>query len=64
MTWTPQTQAAGKLGNSVTVQGTLEGSTIHVSSLELLTSIGLAVGNKAPHFLFAINSARNTRWKV
>lgn len=46
----PQTQAQGKLGNSVTVQGTLEGSTIHVSSLELLTSIGLPVGNKAPAF--------------
>ena len=46
----PPTQAAGHLGNSVTVRGTLEGSTIHVTSLELLTSIGLAVGQKAPAF--------------
>ncbi len=46
----PQTQALGKLGNSVTVKGTLEGTTIHVSSLELLTSIGLPVGQKAPSF--------------
>ena len=46
----PQTQALGKLGNSVTVQGTLEGATIHASSLELLTSIGLPVGRKAPSF--------------
>ena len=46
----PQTQALGHLGDSVTVQGTLEGTTIHVSSLELLTSIGLPVGRKAPSF--------------
>jgi hypothetical protein len=46
----PQTQALGKLGNSVTVQGTLEGATIRVSSVELLTSIGLPVGRKAPSF--------------
>lgn len=46
----PQTQALGKLGDSVTVKGTLEGTTIHVSSLELLTSIGLPVGQKAPSF--------------
>jgi hypothetical protein len=46
----PPTQAAGHLGNSVTVRGTLEGSTIHVTSLELLSSIGLAVGQKAPSF--------------
>ena len=46
----PQAQALGHLGNSVTVQGALEGSTIHVSSLELLTSIGLPVGQKAPAF--------------
>jgi hypothetical protein len=46
----PQTQAVGHLGDSVTVQGTLDGSTIHVSSLKLLTSIGLPAGEKAPAF--------------
>jgi hypothetical protein len=46
----PQTQAAGHLGDSVTVRGALEGNTIHVASLEVLTSIGLAVGQKAPAF--------------
>ena len=46
----PQTQAAGHLGDAVTVRGDLEGNTIHVASLELLTSIGLAVGQKAPAF--------------
>ena len=46
----PQAQAAGRLGDSVTVRGTLEGNTIHVVSLEALTSIGLAVGQKAPAF--------------
>jgi hypothetical protein len=46
----PQAQALGQLGNSVTVQGALDGSTIDVSSLKLLTSIGLPVGRKAPFF--------------
>ena len=46
----PPTQAAGHLGDSVTVRGNLEGSTIRVASLERLTSIGLAVGQKAPAF--------------
>jgi hypothetical protein len=46
----PQTQAVGHLGDSVTVQGTLDGSTIHVSTLKLLTSIGLPAGEKAPAF--------------
>jgi hypothetical protein len=46
----PQTQAAGHLGDSVTVRGALDGNTIHVASLELLTSIGLVVGQKAPAF--------------
>ncbi len=46
----PQTQAAGHLRDSVTIRGTLEGNTIHVASLEVLTSIGLAVGQKAPAF--------------
>jgi hypothetical protein len=46
----PQTQAVGHLGDSVTVRGALDANTIHVSSFELLTSIGLSVGQKAPAF--------------
>ena len=46
----PQNKAIGHLGDGVTVAGTLKGSTIHVSSLELLTAIGLPVGQKAPAF--------------
>lgn len=46
----PPTQAAAHLGDSVTVRGRLEGGTIHVASLEPLTSFGLAVGQKAPAF--------------
>src|SRR5262249_38536029 len=46
----PQTQAVGHVGDAVTIHGTLEANTIHVSSLELLTSIGLPVGQKAPAF--------------
>jgi hypothetical protein len=46
----PQTQAAGRLGDAVTVHGMLEGNTIHVSSLQALTSIGLKTGQKAPAF--------------
>jgi hypothetical protein len=46
----PQTQAAGHLGEAVTVHGKLDATTIHVSSLELLTSIGLPAGQKAPAF--------------
>jgi hypothetical protein len=45
----PQEPAAGHLGESVTVRGRLDGDSIHVSSLELM-SIGLAVGQKAPVF--------------
>ncbi|HET7259102.1 MAG TPA: hypothetical protein VFI75_05240 [Candidatus Acidoferrum sp.] len=45
----PQERAAGHLGDTVTVRGTLEDNTIHISSLELM-SIGLAVGQKAPSF--------------
>jgi len=45
----PQETAAGHLGDSVTVHGTVEGDTIHVTSLALL-SYGLAVGQKAPDF--------------
>jgi peroxiredoxin len=45
----PQESVAAHLGDSVTVHGTLDGGTIHVTSLELM-SIGLAVGQKAPSF--------------
>ena len=46
----PQTQALGHLGEAITVSGTLEANAIHVSSLQLLNSIGLPVGQKAPAF--------------
>ena len=46
----PQDQAIGHLGDSMTATGTLEGNTIRVASLKLHTSIGLAVGQKAPAF--------------
>ena len=46
----PQDQATGHLGDSMTATGTLEGDTIHLTSLKLHTSIGLAVGQKAPAF--------------
>ena len=46
----PQTPAAGHLGDSVVVEGTLDGNTIHVTSFKMLTGIGLAVGQKAPAF--------------
>jgi hypothetical protein len=46
----PQDQAAGHLGESVTVEGALQGDTIHVTSIRMLTGIGLAVGQKAPAF--------------
>jgi hypothetical protein len=50
----PQNLAIGHLGDGMVATGTLEGDTIHVTSLEMHTSIGLAVGQKAPAF-----SARN-----
>jgi hypothetical protein len=46
----PQDQAIGHLGDSMTVTGTLEGNTVHVTSLKMHTSIGLAIGQKAPAF--------------
>jgi hypothetical protein len=46
----PQDKAVGHLGDSVTVHGSVEANTIRVSSVELLTSIGLSVGQKAPAF--------------
>ena len=46
----PQDQAAGHLGDSVTVAGALEGDTIRIASIKMLAGIGLAVGQKAPAF--------------
>jgi hypothetical protein len=46
----PQEQATRRLGDAVTVEGTLEGDTIHVQSVQMLTGIGLAAGQKAPAF--------------
>lgn len=46
----PQDKAVGHLGDAVTVRGTLDGDTIRGASVELLTGIGLAVGQKAPAF--------------
>ena len=45
----PQELVSAHLGDSVTVRGTLNGATIQVTSVELM-SIGLAVGQKAPAF--------------
>jgi peroxiredoxin len=46
----PQDQAKGRLGDSVTVQGTLEGSAIHVASIKMFSEVGLRAGQKAPDF--------------
>jgi len=46
----PQDQAKGRLGDSVTVQGSLEGSVIHVASLKPFSEVGLRAGQKAPDF--------------
>jgi hypothetical protein len=54
----PQELAAAHLGDSVTVRGTLDGETIHASSLELM-SIGLAVGQPAPNFRLHDQFGRN-----
>ena len=49
----PQDQAAKHLGDSVTVEGALDGDTIHVTSIKLPAGIGLSVGRKAPAFAAA-----------
>jgi hypothetical protein len=46
----PQDQAVGHLGDSVTVNGVLQGNVIQVASVKMLTGIGLSVGQAAPHF--------------
>ena len=53
----PQQLAVGRLGDTVTVRGTLDGDTIRVASLERM-SIGLAVGQKAPAFSLHDQSGR------
>jgi hypothetical protein len=45
----PQEKVAAHLGDAVTIRGTLDGDTIQLASIELM-SIGLAVGQKAPAF--------------
>jgi hypothetical protein len=45
----PQDRVTGRLGDTVTVRGSLEENTIQVSSTSPM-SIGLAVGQKAPDF--------------
>jgi hypothetical protein len=45
----PQERVAVHLGDTVTVRGTLNGDTIQLASIDLM-SIGLAVGQKAPAF--------------
>lgn len=45
----PQEKVTAHLGDSVTVQGTLDGETIRIASIEPM-SIGLATGQKAPAF--------------
>ena len=45
----PQARVTARIGESVTVRGTLEGNTIRVASVAPM-SIGLAVGRKAPAF--------------
>jgi len=44
-----QSLIGGHLGDAVTVRGALDGDTIRVTSIDLM-SIGLAVGQKAPAF--------------
>jgi hypothetical protein len=46
----PQDLAKGHLGDSMTAVGTLDGNTIQLNSLKIHSSIGLAVGQKAPGF--------------
>jgi peroxiredoxin len=46
----PQDQAKGHLGDSVTVQGTLEANKIHVALLQMFSEVGLRTGQKPPDF--------------
>ncbi|MBZ5644938.1 MAG: redoxin domain-containing protein [Acidobacteriia bacterium] len=46
----PQDKAKGRLGESVTVSGTLENDTIRVAAIQPFAQVGLTVGQKAPAF--------------
>lgn len=46
----PPAPASVKLGDAVSVRGTLEGNTIHGASAKALTTFGLSVGEKASAF--------------
>jgi peroxiredoxin len=46
----PQDSADGHLGDSVTIQGRLDGTSIHVASLQMFSEVGLRPGQKAPDF--------------
>jgi peroxiredoxin len=46
----PQDDAKGHLGDSVTIQGTLDANKIHVASLQMFSEVGLRTGEKAPDF--------------
>src|SRR5882762_2268765 len=45
----PQESVTAHLGDTVTVRGTLDGDTIQIASIALM-SIGMAVGQRAPAF--------------
>ena len=45
-----QDQAALYFGDSVTIEGALQGNAIQVAKIRKLTSIGIEVGQKAPGF--------------
>jgi len=46
----PQEQAQGHLGDSVTVEGQLDGATLHIASLKMFSAVGLRTGDPAPDF--------------
>jgi hypothetical protein len=46
----PQASVTSRLGDTVTLRGTLYDDTIHIASMDLM-SIGLGVSKKAPAFL-------------
>jgi hypothetical protein len=53
----PQDRTKGHLGDSVTVEGTLEGGAIHVATLRMFSEVGLRAGQKGPG-LFLRRSVR------
>lgn len=46
----PQESAQGHLGDSVTVEGQLDGNTLHPASLKMFAAVGLRPGERAPDF--------------